>query len=253
MNLIKSEQFGAISCDLYQDSKGEYFITRKQIGEALEYANPQKAIDKIHSRNKTRLDAFSATVILTATDGKTYKTNLYSAKGVYEICRFSHQPKANEFYDWVYDLLENLRTGKAQISFTMPQTKIELIEAWLASEKKNVVLEQEKLALEQTNLVLLPKAKSFDTFMNAEGNQSMKKVAKSLGIGRNKLFEFLREEKILMSDNTPYQEYMDRDYFVVEQRPCGPEDKQFFKAVTYVSNKGIIFIERLLKKKGMIA
>lgn len=33
-------------------------MTRKQIGEALEYANPQKAIAKLHERYKERLDKF---------------------------------------------------------------------------------------------------------------------------------------------------------------------------------------------------
>jgi hypothetical protein len=35
----------------------------------LEYADPQKAIDKIHERNKERLDKFSTTVKLTGVEG----------------------------------------------------------------------------------------------------------------------------------------------------------------------------------------
>lgn len=112
--LVKSENFGNVKCDFYSDKK-ETWMTREQIGKALEYADPQKAIDNLHKRNKNRLDQLSVTLKLRGTDGKMYDTYLYSAKGVYEICRWSRQPKANAFYDFVYDILESLRTGKAQI------------------------------------------------------------------------------------------------------------------------------------------
>jgi len=41
---------------------------------------------------------------------------LYSAKGVYEICRWSRQPKADAFYDHVYDILEGLRLGYLKLT-----------------------------------------------------------------------------------------------------------------------------------------
>jgi len=37
---------------------------------------------------------------------------LYSAKGVYEICRYSQQEKANDFYNFVYEILEALAKAK---------------------------------------------------------------------------------------------------------------------------------------------
>ncbi len=121
--LVKSETFGTVQCDFYRGKK-EIWMTRKQIGEALEYADPQKAIDKIHERNKERLDKFSTTVKLGGVEGGREverDTILYSAKGVYEICRWSKQPKANEFFDWVYDMLEGLRTGKIRMEYNGPK------------------------------------------------------------------------------------------------------------------------------------
>ncbi len=111
LTLIKSESFGAVKCDFYQDEKKEIRMTREQIGTALEYAEPRIAIYKLHERNKDRLDSFSVVTNLTTTDGKSYETYLYNAKGVYEICRWSRQPKADAFYDWVYEVLESLRKG----------------------------------------------------------------------------------------------------------------------------------------------
>lgn len=116
LEIVKNSQFGTVICDYYGNGKGEFFMTRQQIGQALEYDNPQKAIDNIHAKHRDRLDKFSVTIKVRATDGKMYKTSLYSAKGVYEICRWSRQPKADEFYDHVYDILEGLRLGYLKLT-----------------------------------------------------------------------------------------------------------------------------------------
>lgn len=129
LSLVKSEKFGTVLCDFYQDANSQmFYVTREQIGRALEYSDPRVAIAKIHERYKDRLDHFSVVTKLTSTDGKHYDTTVYSPKGIYEICRWSRQPKADQFYDWVYGMLEALRTGKAKIIQT-PQTELEALAA----------------------------------------------------------------------------------------------------------------------------
>lgn len=111
--LVKSAPFGSMECDFYGD-RNELYMSRKQIGEALEYSDPQKAIDNIHQRNAERLDKFSTTLSLGGVEGGRFvqrETVVYSAKGIYEICRWSRQPKANDFFDWVYEMIEQIRRG----------------------------------------------------------------------------------------------------------------------------------------------
>ena len=96
MKLSKSEYFDGIECDFYSDGK-DAFMTREQIGAALGYADPIRAISKLHARKKDRLDKYSVVVKLTTTDGKTYDTRVYNRKGVMEICRHSDQPRADDF------------------------------------------------------------------------------------------------------------------------------------------------------------
>lgn len=67
---VSNSVFGTIVCDYYSDGKGEFFMTRQQIGQALEYADPQKAIDNIHNAHKDRMNKFSVTLKLRGTDGK---------------------------------------------------------------------------------------------------------------------------------------------------------------------------------------
>ena len=111
MTVITSKPFGALNVDVYEDGKHQYYMTREQIGTALEYGNPQKAIDNIVSRNKERFIDKSVTLKLRATDGKMYDTIVLNMKGVMEICRFSRQPKADAFMDFCWDIMESLMRG----------------------------------------------------------------------------------------------------------------------------------------------
>ena len=94
-----------------------------------------------------------------------------------------------------------------------------------------------------------PKEEAFDTFIDGSNYQKMANVAKSLGIGRNKLFEFLRIKKVLMSDNTPYQSYINNGWFVVKQTPVNKGYRIENVPQTYVTAKGINGISKLLNNK----
>lgn len=111
IKVVKQADVNGLSCNFYSNGSGEFFMTRQQIGESLGYADPQKAIDNLHKAHKDRLDKYSVTLKSRGTDNKLYNTCFYSAKGIYEICRWSRQPKADEFYDHVYEILEGLRLG----------------------------------------------------------------------------------------------------------------------------------------------
>lgn len=121
---VTSKQFGNLICDFYTNEASDIFMTSEQIGQSLDYAYPRESIHKIHERHKERLSAMSVEVNLTATDGKDYSTRIYSEKGIYEIARKSNQPKADLFYDWVYETIEEIRkTGSYQ---NKPKTQAEL-------------------------------------------------------------------------------------------------------------------------------
>jgi prophage antirepressor-like protein len=107
---VKQEDFGKLPCNFYQKDE-EFYMTRQQIGEALEYIDPRVAITKIHKRHKDRLDLFSTVTKLVTVEGDRVverDTIVYSLKGVFEICRWSNQPKANAFMDWVWDIMHGL-------------------------------------------------------------------------------------------------------------------------------------------------
>lgn len=114
MTVITSKPFGALNVDVYQNDKHQYYMTREQIGAALEYGNPKVAIMNIHTRNSDRLDKFCSVLNLSTEVGnhtQMRQTYVYSLRGVMEICRFSRQPKADAFMDFCWDIMESLMRG----------------------------------------------------------------------------------------------------------------------------------------------
>lgn len=119
MTKITSKPFGVLNVDVYQNDKHQYYMTREQIGAALEYSDPRIAIYKIHQRNADRLDPLSSvTKLVTQVGNHTEERELfcYNLRGVMEICRFSRQPKADAFMDFCWDIMESLMRGDSVLA-----------------------------------------------------------------------------------------------------------------------------------------
>lgn len=119
MTVITSKSFSALNVDVYQNDKHQYYMTREQIGAALEYNNPNKAIQNIHVKNTDRLDPLSTFLKLRKVEGGITKEReyiVYSLRGVMEICRLSRQPKADAFMDFCWDIMESLMRGDSVLA-----------------------------------------------------------------------------------------------------------------------------------------
>ncbi|GIN88680.1 hypothetical protein J6TS2_50660 [Heyndrickxia sporothermodurans] len=154
---------------------------------------------------------------------------------VYKLAFKASNEVAEQFQDWLaIEVIPSIRkTGS--YSLQVPQTFAQALR--LAADL------QEKIELDR------PKVEAHDKFISGENLQKMAHVAKVLGWGRNKLFAFLREKKILMSDNTPYQQYIDRGYFEVKESPIKMGGQTINKPQTYVTAKGVDFLSRFTNEK----
>jgi len=77
----------------------------------------------------------------------------------------------------------------------------------------------------------------------------MGQTAKLVGIGRTKLFEKLRNSNVLMSNNIPYQKYIDCGYFrTIESKYTMPNGDIKINIKTIVSQKGVKYISGLIKE-----
>ena len=87
LTLVKRAPFGAMTVDYYGDGRGNFYMTREQIGRALGYSNPQIAIHKIHRRYKARMDEFSLTKMVNGREVFFYSAKAYTRYAVIPICR----------------------------------------------------------------------------------------------------------------------------------------------------------------------
>lgn len=91
---ISNFVFGDISLAQVVYRDGIPHPTRAAIGEWLEYADPQKAVDNILARYP-HIEAWSVPLNLRGTDGKNYDTLVYHPIGFLLIVMESGQPRAH--------------------------------------------------------------------------------------------------------------------------------------------------------------
>ncbi len=123
LQLLTTKTFNGVQFDCYvetENSSYDFWATRSQIGQLLEYEDPMKAVAKIHERNRERLDRFSTIVKLTTVEGErevNREVTVYNFKGLLEICRYSGQPKADAIMDWLWEVADEIRrTGSYSLS-----------------------------------------------------------------------------------------------------------------------------------------
>lgn len=116
--LADTKKFGTLDIRVYENPavdhtrpQDDFWMTREQIGAALEYKNPSISIGTIHKRNAKRLDPLSGLINLITPGGKQ-QTYVYNMRGVMEICRYSTQPKADAFMDFCWDVIAALMRGE---------------------------------------------------------------------------------------------------------------------------------------------
>lgn len=116
--LADTKKFGTLDIRVYENpavdhtrAQDDFWMTREQIGLALEYKNPSISIGTIHKRNAKRLDPLSGLINLITPGGKQ-QTYVYNMRGVMEICRYSTQPKADAFMDFCWDVIVALMRGE---------------------------------------------------------------------------------------------------------------------------------------------
>lgn len=96
-----------------------------------------------------------------------------------------------------------------------------------------------------------PKIEFYEQVTGSEDTVDVGQAAKvlNMGIGRTKLFQLLRDEKVLQGNNQPYQSFIDRGYFrVVESKFNKPNGDTHINMKTVVYQKGLDYIRKLITK-----
>lgn len=234
LEIFKNDEFGEVRTVLINDEP--YFVA-KDITDRLGFSNGRDAISK-HVDDEDKSD-------VAIHDGSQNRNmTVINESGLYSLVLSSKLDGAKKFKRWITSevIPQIRRTG----GYQAPKSFAEALR--LAAEQA------EKMeALEKENKMLLPKAEFFDAVTDSKTAISIGEVAKVLdmGIGQNKLFAFLREQKILDRQNIPYQEYIDRGYFRIVEQKYEVRGEVRINIKTLVFQKGIDWIRKQLQKEDI--
>ena len=243
IKIFENEEFGSVRT---MEINGEPYFVGKDVAEILGYANTSKAlIDHVDDEDKLNNETLSS---LGQRGGW-----LINESGLYSLILSSKLPTAKKFKRWVTsEILPAIRkTGSYSIQ-SKPDSYT--IEDPAARARRWAEEYEEKKALEakiEEQKPLVEYAEHIQASKDVIDMKSMAKLASKNGIkiGRNKLFSFLRDRKILDRENIPYANYMDKEWFQVVESPYtfNNGDVKIIRT-TLVSPKGQIGIIRQLKK-----
>lgn len=250
LQIFKNADFGEIR--IVTINNEPYFVG-KDVAEILGYSNTRDALSK-------RVDDEDKGVAKCDTLGGVQDLTVINESGLYSLILSSKLPTAKKFKHWVTsEILPTIRKTGGYVSnddmfinnylpFADDTTKM-LFETTLETvRKQNELISKQQERIE----VMKPKEEFFDAVADSKSAIQMSEVAKVLdmGIGRNKLFELLRNKKVLMANNQPYQRFIDSKYFrVVETKYTKPNGDVQINIKTLVYQKGIDYIRKIVEKE----
>mgnify|MGYP000268009582 FL=1 len=247
LEIFKNDNFGSLNVLILDN---ELYFNLNEVGDLLNIANPRTSIDVTDSDYVRK---FENSVV-----GETYSRKLNNAgelflteAGLYRMLNRSNKPEAEVFQKWVNkEVLPSIRkTGSYSLEHKTPQTFAEALK--LAYEQQLIIEEQKQKLIEAE-----PKVEFYDTVTGSDTTIDLGQAAKVLnykGLGRNKLFQYLRDKDILMSGNTPYQKYVDAGYFrLIETTWNTPNNDSMIYLKTVVYQKGLDFLSKVIEKDGYI-
>lgn len=236
IEIFKNEEFGQVR---WTKVNNKDYAVAKDVALALGYKNTNDAIIR-HCKGVVKHEGFKVNGVEVA---------LIPEGDIYRLTAKSELPSAEKFESWIFDdVLPSIRKHGMYATDELLDNPDLLIEVATKLKEERIA----RVEAEKKVAILKPKAEFYDDVAGSKDAIEMSEVAKVLaikGMGRNNLFEFLREEKILQPNNIPYQQYVDREYFrVLEQKYITPKGETKINIKTLVFQKGVEYIRKLVKE-----
>lgn len=249
-NMIKTfinDEFGNMRTVIHDE---KVLFCASDIAKSLGYRNPRKAISD-HCRYVTKRD-----VPHPQSPNKTISMSFIPEGDVYRLITHSKLTSAERFEKWVFDeVLPTIRKTGGYVSsedlfintylpFADDNTKALFRTTLSTITQLNHKIEQDKPLVDFANHIQVSE--------DCISMNDMAKLATKNGIkiGRNKLFAFLRNEKVLKPDNIPYQRYMElQPWFQIKESTYDTATSTHITLTTVVTTQGQRGIIKMLKRK----
>ena len=243
IKIFENEKFGRIRT-ITKD--GEPWFVIADVCRALEIRNSRMVAG--------RLDRDELMSVKLTSGGQRREMTVINESGLYAVIIRSDKPQAQSFRKWLTsEVIPTIRRTGGYVS--NEEMFIENYLPFLDEPYQNLFRLQ-MIAINQLNerirhdKPLVEFANQVSHTDNLIDMNAMAKLARaeSVPVGRNKLYAVLRGMGILMTDNLPYQKYIDRGYFKVKESVFKTSAMTKTYRQTYVTGKGQLFVIGLLKK-----
>lgn len=246
IKIFENEEFGKVRTVI---KDGEPWLVGKDVAVILGYAKPENAI-------AAHVDSEDKTTTLIQGSGSNYKskTTIINESGFYSLVLSSKMPRAKEFKRLVTaTILPTLRRTGGYVS--NEEVFMENYLPFLDEPYRNLFRLQ-MMAINQLNerirhdQPLVAFANQVAGTENLIDMNAMAKLARdeNIPVGRNKLYGWLKSMGVLMANNLPYQQFIDRGYFAVKESVFEIPTMTKTYQQTFVTGKGQGFVINLLKK-----
>lgn len=297
LELVKQGDFLGVKCDFYRDMNDNIYMTRNQICQALEYKDKTPLVrlhqnyEKELSNMSVQISRFSKVVSkqhhLESPQNTQSDTLLYNEDGIYEITFLSRQPRAEEFRAWVRERIKEIRkygftTQTNEDGTHNVQAMAEFLHGKEESAGKLAFIALAEWKIKAT--MELERQKDLITVQNEELNKQKPKVQfaeqvagsndvisvnamakllhkNGIDIGQNRLYEWLRTNKLVMKMkqnkqwvNVPTQMAVDKGFLSIEETTFTDKyGKQRISAITRVTPKGqYVILNKFLSNNGVM-
>lgn len=242
IKIFENEKFGSVRV---VERYGEPWFVANDVLRVLEVSNSKDALRGLDDDEKSGVDIIDP-------HGREQTTNCVSEAGLYSIILRSRKPEAKTFKRWItHDVIPSIRKHGVYATeevldkmIDSPEFGIKLLTSLKEEREKrkaleNVVEVQGNQLEEQKPLVEFANRVSNTDRLISVGEMAKLLKDKGFNVGRNKFFEYLRNNNILMGNNVPYQRYIDAGYFQV--RETSNRNGGVF-LTTYVTGKGQMYL-----------
>ena len=244
LTIFNSEEFGQIRTVTIN---GEPYFVGKDVAESLGYERTADAI-------RQHVDKEDKGVGEIPTPGGKQKMTIINESGLYALIFGSKLESAKRFKHWVTsEVLPSIRTNGGYILNQDKLSDEELLSKALLVADRVIKSKEEKLKAQEKQLQKQEPLVTFALSVSKTDTLiSITDYANLLSVGRNKLFKFLRSNKILKSNNLPYQKYLNQGYFEVKELLL----KSYIPyAQTFITGKGQLKLHKIIQegvKNGLL-
>lgn len=248
VKIFENEEFGKIRT---VEINSEPYFVGKDVAEALGYSNSRDAISK-------HVDAEDKGVANRDTLGGKQNLTAINESGLYSLILSSKLESAKRFKHWVTsDILPTIRKHGMYATDDLlndPDLAIKAFTALKEERERNRRLIADNDRMKPKEIFTDAVTASKSTILVRDLSKFLKQ--NGINIGQNTLFEWLRDNKYLISQkgdgwNTPTQKSMNLNLFEVTERTINnPGKDPIITRTTRVTGKGQqYFINKFLKAK----